>query len=149
MERPTSCSRGFSLIELLIVVAVIGIIAAIALPNLQSSRRAANEAAAIAHLRTWTSAQEIYFQRHRTYAPSEGDLVGEHLVGDMEAIESGYVFTVTAEGGGSINWSGTAIPETPGTTGDRHFFIDQTGVIRWSLDGEANANSPALGSGGN
>lgn len=139
-------TKGFSLIELLIVVAVIGIIATIALPNLQSSKKAANEAAAIAHLRTWTSAQELYYQRYRTYAASEQSLVDERLVGNPDPQQCGYLFEVTAEGADSLNWSGTASPLQEGVTGDRSFFIDQTGVIRWSLGGNAGAGSPALGS---
>jgi type IV pilus assembly protein PilE len=145
MNPANQRSRGFSLIELLIVVAVIAIIAAVAVPNLQSSKKAANEAAAIAHLRTWTSAQELYFQRHQVYAGNEQDLVNEGLVGNPDPEQSGYVFALAGGGAGTIEWSGTATPQQEGVTGDRYFYIDQTGVIRWALGGAAGAGSTPLG----
>ncbi len=145
MKPPHQQSRGFTLIELLIVVAVIGIIAALALPNLQSSKKAANEAAAIAHLRTWTSAQELYFQRHQVYAGNEQDLVAEGLVGNPDPEQSGYVFALAGGGAGTIEWSGTASPQEVGITGDRFFYIDHTGVIRWALGGAAGPGSTPLG----
>jgi type IV pilus assembly protein PilA len=135
--------RGFSLIELLIVVAVIGLIAAIAVPNLTSSRKAANEAAAIAHLRSWTSAQEIYFQRFGSYADDHSLLEEQGLAGEANPERLGYSFRLETPSLGE--WQGFADPITDSVTGDRSFFIDQTAVIRWSLGAEAGPDSPPLG----
>lgn len=138
--------KGFSLIELLIVVAVIAIIAAIAVPNLLSSKKAANEAAAIAHIRTWSSAQEIYLTRHGIYASSEEELVADGLVGTPDPEQLGYVFSIDNPSGLRDRWWGSARPQEPGVSGDRYFYIDQTGAIRWSREGPATAESPPLDS---
>jgi type IV pilus assembly protein PilA len=137
-------SKGFSLIELLIVVAVIGIIAAIAVPSLQSSRKAANEAAAIAHLRSWTSAQELYFQRFGVYADEHRLLEEQGLAGEADPNRLGYSFSL-GNPGVLDQWWGRAGPIMEAVTGDRFFYIDQTGVIRWSLGGEAGSESFPLG----
>lgn len=146
MER-RRLSKGFSLIELLIVVAVIVIIAAIAVPNLIQSKKAANEAAAIAHIRTWSSAQEIYLTRYAAYASSEGELLEAGLVGTQDPERSGYVFSIDNPPGLRTAWWGGAAPLEPGVSGDRYFYIDQTGVIRWSLEGPAGPDSSPLDSG--
>lgn len=139
--------RGFSLIELLIVVAVISIIAAIAVPNLATAKKAANEAAALAYIRNWSSAQEIYLTLHQTYATSNDQLVADGLVVAADPSRLGYSFSMDASGN-ARQWSGAAAPAEPGVTGDRYFFLDQSGVIRWSRDGPADASSPPLDSGG-
>lgn len=137
---------GFSLIELLLVVAVIAIIAAIAVPNLLSTKKAANEAAAVAHIRTWSSAQEIYLTRHGSYASSEEELRADGLVGTPDPERLGYIFSIDNPAGLRDRWWGSAQPQEPGVSGDRYFYIDQTGAIRWSTEGPANAESPPLDS---
>jgi prepilin-type N-terminal cleavage/methylation domain-containing protein len=142
--RQLNKQQGFSLIELLIVVAIIGIIAAIAIPNLLASRRAANEAAAISTLRTIGNAQQIYIQNignNTDYAadltvlgPTGAQLIDNVIGSATTARKSGYDFTTT---GGTLQFTARANPATPGTSGTRRFFIDTSGAIR------ANATGPA------
>ena len=135
--RQAKSQKGFSLIELLIVVAITGVIAAIAIPNLLASRRAANEAAAISALRAIGNAQQIYIQHvgnNTNYAaslmalgPTGTDLIDNVLGSSTTSRKSGYDFTMT---GGALQFMAHADPVTPGISGQRHFFTDMTGVIR-------------------
>ena len=127
---------GFSLIELLIVVAVIGIIAAIAIPNLLASRRAANEASAISAVRTLSSAEEAYratdgggqqFADFPTLASTQMIDSSLSSATTVAAAKSGYIYSVITTGGGS-NFCAGAAPATT-NTGTRNFSSDEPGVV--------------------
>ena len=128
--------QGFTLIELMIVVAIIAIIAAIAIPSLLNARKAGNEASAISSLRTMTTVNEQYRTRFGQYATALTDLSGSGYIDSVlgAATKSGYTFTYN---GATNTWNTTANPVTVNTTGDRSFYTDQTGVIR----GQAGAGA--------
>ena len=151
--------KGFSLIELLIVVAIILIIAAIAIPNLLRSKMAANEASAVGSLRAINTACITYSTIYGTGYPAllanlgpatpataaAADLIDSVLAAGTK---SGYVFTFTAGAavGGTINtYTITAVPANIGTTGQRQFFTDQSGVIRANPSGAADVTSTPIG----
>ena len=154
--------KGFSLIELLIVVAIILIIAAIAIPNLLRSRIAANEASAVGSIRTINTAEVTYASTYpdcgfavlSNLGGSGGSATGAGLVDSVLAsgVKSGYSFGVTSSGG-SGTCGGGSLPNTTYTltgdpqnaqTGQRHFFSDQSGVIRYDTSTNATSASNPL-----
>ena len=139
--------KGFSLIELLIVVAVIGIIAAIAVPNLMQSKAAANEASAISSVRTIVTAQITFSatQGNGLYAADLAALQAAGLIDQAVGggAKDGYNFNTVGAGN---TFTVTASPQNMGTTGNRGFFSDETAVIRYAIGGAAGAGSNPLGS---
>ena len=144
--------KGFSLIELLIVVTVILIIAAIAIPNFLKSKMAANESSALESMRTINTGEVTY----AAGCPSIGysaTLVelntgvicasGTGIIDNVLAAgtKSGYTFTYTpgaADASGIVNaYTNVAVPLNVGVTGQRGFYSDQMSVIRYSPDGSA------------
>ncbi len=144
--------RGFSLIELLIVIAIILIILAIAVPKLGSAKMNANEMAVVREIQTITSMETQYMSQFGRYAttlaelgpptsggpgPQAADLIpGSLATGDKD----GYTFTLAATPQG---YTLNANPKAYNSTGRRTFYVDQSMVIHqnWSAE-PANASSP-------
>ena len=153
-----SKQKGFSLIELLIVVAIILIIAAIAIPNLLRAKIAANEASAVGSLRTLNTACIAYSTSYGQYPAALANLGPISLGGTASSTsadlidsvlsagaKSGYTFVYTA-GNSNQSYTITAKPIVAGQTGQRMFFTDQSGVIRADGSGSgANASSTPIG----
>ena len=154
--------KGFSLIELLIVVAIILIIAAIAIPNLLRSRIAANEASAVGSIRTINTSEVTYSSTYpsvgfgplASLGPSTDGTVTQTAAGLLDSVlasgvKSGYSFATAAA---SFTPSGCGVTGQPpcstyevtgdpqnSQTGQRHFFSDQSGVLRYNVSTTATA----------
>lgn len=135
--------RGFSMIELLLVVAIITLIAAIAIPNLRKARQSANSASAVQSLRTLTTAEQMYRQKFQIY----GTLAQLAPEGTLDTVlgtgtKSSYQFAVTLAAD-QLHFTCTATPfEDP--TGMANYFTDESTVIRYNYGSPADVSSPPI-----
>jgi type IV pilus assembly protein PilA len=153
MFRQSSRRRGFSLIEMLIVVSIILIIITVAVPKFQKAQQGARELGAIKAIQTIHQAEVQYQSQFGRYAnslqelgpPASGpatqsssDLIGNDLSGGEKGQ---YKFTLTANAGGYVV---TAMPANP-SAGSRTFYSDQSMVIHQNFGAEpATASSPEM-----
>jgi type IV pilus assembly protein PilA len=121
-------NRGFSLLELLIVVAIILIIATIAIPSLLRSRQAANESAAVANIRTINTAEVTYLSSAGGNYGSIPELITAGLLDSrFTGAVSGYSFTVTATGS---DYTANAAP-TSANSGRYSYYSTPDAVVRY------------------
>jgi len=119
-------NRGFTLLELMVVTAIIGILAAIAVSAYSTYRGRAFEAAAISYVRSWVPAQELYRQQYGHYADGDDELV-EGVPGAVFAPKDiPYSFFVNADESPNGHWRGLAFPTQPRL---RFFYIDDRGWL--------------------
>jgi type IV pilus assembly protein PilA len=155
--------RGFSLIELLIVVAIILIIAAIAIPNLLRAKMQANEASAVASMRTINTSEIVFQSTYGIGFSQKLDFLGptakgtpcdssttptsasacllDEVLAFPPYTKSGYKFAYTGLPG-SYTLNGD--PVSVGSTGQRSFYTDQSNVIRFKTPGPASATDAAI-----
>jgi type IV pilus assembly protein PilA len=156
-------AKGFSLIELLIVVAIILVIAAIAIPNFLRSKVAANQSSAVASLHTLEIAEMTYSSTYgagysanlQYLAPAAGAALATSTAAGLidsvlaTGVKSGYSFTYspgTTDPTGRINAFGFSANPVSSTTGTQYYYTDESGVIRQNSTTTAGSTDTPVGS---
>lgn len=154
--------KGFSLIELLIVVTIILIIAAIAIPNLMRNKIQANETSAVQSLRALNESALLYSNSYGGFphaiaelgpavsgtqaSSANADLIDSVLSSGVKAgYRFAYVPGTTDPAGHVLTYSIVATPVAPGSSGQRSFYTDQSGTLRNTSSGTADSNSAPIG----
>jgi type IV pilus assembly protein PilA len=134
---------GFSLIELLVVVVIIGLIAAIAVPNLKRARQQACSASAVQSMRTITTAEVLYQRVHKAYG-TLADLAPDGTLDTNlgTGFKSNYIFDITLDAD-PLKFKATATPTTD-LLATNYYFVDETTVIRVNYGAPADASSDPI-----
>jgi prepilin-type N-terminal cleavage/methylation domain-containing protein len=150
--------RGFTLIELILVVAIIMVIATLAIPKFLRARIQANEAGAVAALRSISTSVLAFESTYQTGFPpnlsnlgpppaatlpsaAAADLIDALLAGGSRSgYNLSYVAADTDGDGKNDRYTVNANPASPGSSGSKYFFLNQTSVIRFSISGPAGPN---------
>lgn len=157
LQKKQRNQRGFSLIELMIVIAIIGILIAVGVTGYKAAMRAANEAAAVKTLRTIAEQQMLYFNAHqRSTFGSFEEMRKENLLDSRfegaTPIVDGYVYTMkvipkstTAQAGYTIN-ADPQVADGVAATGKNHYFVSSdTNTIHVNEAQPAAATDPPIG----
>src|SRR5687767_11380816 len=157
LQKKQRNQRGFSLIELMIVIAIIGILIAVGVTGYKAAMRAANEAAAVKTLRTIAEQQMLYFNAHqRTRFGTFEEMRKENLLDSRfdgtSPVVDGYVYAMrvipkstTEQAGFAVN-SDPQVSEGVGATGKNHFYMDsETNTIHVNETQPATATDPPIG----
>lgn len=157
LQKKQRNQRGFSLIELMIVIAIIGILIAVGVTGYKAAMRAANEAAAVKTLRTIAEQQMLYFNAHQrsTFGTFEEmrkeNLLDSRFDGATPVVD-GYVYTMkiipkstTAQAGYTIN-ADPQVADGVSATGKNHYFVSSdTNTIHVNETQPAAATDPPIG----
>lgn len=147
--RKRFCNPAFTLVEIIVVVIIITILVLLTVPNIVRSRIDSNEFAAIANMRSFFNAVQMYYSNNQSGYPevlddlrssgSEPSYISEKLASGSK---SGYTFTYSYVDKNTFYIN--ADPEYPGKTGRRYFYIDQSGLLRENSGGQAGENDPIV-----
>ncbi len=147
LHRTVRQGEGFTLVELMITVAIIAILMAFSIPIISNARMSTNEGSAVSSIRTLTSANTTYRIRFGSYAGDLDDLNSSGIIDAVLAAavqtpgKSGYIFNYSVSLG---SWKIDAQPLDPGVSGQRYFFADTSGVIRTADGVAADSTSKPL-----
>jgi len=142
LQRKMDKKKGFTLVEIMIVVAIIALMMLISIPNLLRARLAANEAATIAALKTISSAAHTFRASNSGYPSNLSELYDGLIPPYIDSvlargIKDGYFFTLEGSNddanGNHQGFLAQAAPITFGFTGNRYFSLDASGIVRYGL----------------